>query len=205
RRFIADASHELRTPLASIRGYAELFRRGAASRPEDLALAMRRIESEAERMGVLVDELLLLARLDSGRPLERTVVDLSALIADAARDSMAADPRWPVEARAGDAAGINDGTGTGDGADVTEPVHVIGDVDRLRQVLANLLANVRAHTPPGTSATISARRTQDGAVIEVADAGPGLTPDQQEMVFERFYRGDASRGRGRDGEGGGST
>lgn len=190
RRFIADASHELRTPLASIRGYAELFRRGAASRPEDLALAMRRIESEAERMGVLVDELLLLARLDSGRPLERTVVDLTSLIADAARDSMAADPRWPVEA------------GVGDGA---QPVHVIGDVDRLRQVLANLLANVRAHTPPGTPATISARRTEDGAVIEVADAGPGLTPDQQEMVFERFYRGDASRGRGRGAEHGGST
>ncbi|MBR7838225.1 HAMP domain-containing histidine kinase, partial [Actinospica durhamensis] len=102
RRFIADASHELRTPLASIRGYAELFRRGAASRPEDLALAMRRIESEATRMGVLVDELLLLARLDSGRPLERTVLDLTALIADAARDSMAADARWPVEAAGGE-------------------------------------------------------------------------------------------------------
>ncbi|WP_051451199.1 sensor histidine kinase [Actinospica robiniae] len=189
RRFVADASHELRTPLASIRGYAELFRRGAASRPEDLALAMRRIESEAERMGVLVDELLLLARLDSGRPLERTVVDLTALIADAARDSTAADPRWPVEAA----------------NDASAPVHVIGDVDRLRQVLANLLANVRAHTPPGTPATISARRTEGGAVIEVADSGPGLTSDQQGMVFERFYRGDASRGRGRDGEGGGST
>src|SRR5436305_5114540 len=97
RRFIADASHELRTPLASIRGYAELFRRGAASRPEDLALAMRRIESESARMGVLVDELLLLARLDSGRPLGRRGVDLGALARDAARDSQAAGPQWPIE------------------------------------------------------------------------------------------------------------
>jgi two-component system OmpR family sensor kinase len=229
RRFVADASHELRTPLASIRGYAELFRRGAASRPEDLALAMHRIESEATRMGVLVDELLLLARLDSGRPLERTVVDLSALIVDAARDSMAADPRWPVEAvtavgaarafgetavtaqTAADGEAVETAAAeTGDAATAetteptaTTPVHVIGDVDRLRQVLANLLANVRAHTPPGTPATISARWEADSAVIEVADAGPGLTGQQQAMVFERFYRGDASRGRG--GEGGEQT
>ena len=186
RRFVADASHELRTPLASIRGYAELFRRGASSRPEDLALAMRRIESEAARMGVLVDELLLLARLDSGRPLERSVVDLGALIHDAARDSLAADGRWPVTVETGEP---------------TAGVHVIGDADRLRQVLANLLSNVRAHTPPGTRATISARR-QDGWVrLGVADDGPGLTPHQQRLVFERFYRADASRGRG-DGAGG---
>jgi two-component system OmpR family sensor kinase len=186
RRFIADASHELRTPLASIRGYAELFRRGAASRPEDLALAMRRIESEASRMGVLVDELLLLARLDSGRPLERAVVDLGALLHDAARDSQAADARWPVTAEADESAG---------------PVHVIGDADRLRQVMANLLSNVRAHTPPGTAATISAHRENGLVLLEVADDGPGLTERQQELVFERFYRVDASRGRG-DGSGG---
>jgi len=180
RRFIADASHELRTPLASIRGYAELFRRGASSRPEDLALAMRRIESEASRMGVLVGELLLLARLDSGRPLDRAIVDLSALIHDAARDSQAADPRWPIEAAVDDA----------DGA-----VHVIGDADRLRQVLANLLSNVRAHTPPGTRATIRACREDGEVVLEVADEGPGLTERQQQLVFERFYRADSSRGR----------
>jgi two-component system OmpR family sensor kinase len=186
RRFIADASHELRTPLASIRGYAELFRRGASSRPEDLALAMRRIESEASRMGVLVDELLLLARLDSGRPLERAIVDLSALIHDAARDSLAADPRWPIETA------VDDGDG---------PVHVIGDADRLRQVLANLLSNVRAHTPPGTRATIRACRADEEIVLEVADEGPGLTERQQQLVFERFYRADSSRGRG-DGTGG---
>jgi len=186
RRFVADASHELRTPLSSIRGYAELFRRGAASRPEDLALAMRRIESEATRMGVLVDELLLLARLDSGRPLDRAVVDLGALIHDAARDALAADARWPVEAAVDEAGG---------------PVHVIGDADRLRQVLANLLSNVRAHTPPGTSAAIGARRENGSVLLEVADGGPGLTERQQALVFERFYRADTSRGRG-DGSGG---
>jgi two-component system OmpR family sensor kinase len=188
RRFIADASHELRTPLASIRGYAELFRRGASSRPEDLALAMRRIESEASRMGVLVDELLLLARLDSGRPLERAVVDLGGLLHDAVRDAQAADARWPVVVELAEAA---------------DPVHVIGDADRLRQVLANLLSNVRAHTPPGTAATVSACR-QDGTVLlEVADDGPGLTGRQQQLVFERFYRADSSRGRGDDSGGSG--
>jgi two-component system, OmpR family, sensor kinase len=195
RRFVADASHELRTPLASIRGYAELFRRGASSRPEDLALAMRRIESEASRMGVLVDELLLLARLDSGRPLDRAIVDLSALIRDAARDSQAADPRWPVALEpAGPASAA-------DAAEPAEPVYVIGDADRLRQVLANLLSNVRAHTPPGTRATIGARREGGEAVLEVADQGPGLDQAKQQLVFERFYRADASRGRG-DGTGG---
>ncbi|HWG25649.1 HAMP domain-containing sensor histidine kinase [Actinospica sp.] len=181
RRFIADASHELRTPLASIRGYAELFRRGASSRPEDLALAMRRIESEASRMGVLVDELLLLARLDSGRPLDRAIVDLSVLIHDAARDSLAADPRWPIETAVDDADG---------------PVRVIGDGDRLRQVLANLLSNVRAHTPPGSRATIRACHEGEQVVLEVADEGPGLSEQQQRLVFERFYRADSSRGRG---------
>ena len=195
RRFIADASHELRTPLASIRGYAELFRRGAATRPEDLALAMSRIESESIRMGTLVDEMLLLARLDSGRPLARARVDLGALAADAARDSQAADPRWPVEVgRCTDPA---DGPGAGPG----RPIAVLGDADRLRQLLANLLSNVRAHTPPGTAASISVRRAGSRAVIEVADAGPGLTEEQRGRVFERFYRADASRRRG-DGTGG---
>ncbi len=193
RRFIADASHELRTPLASIRGYAELFRRGAASRPEDLALAMRRIESESARMGVLVDELLLLARLDSGRPLGRGPVDLGALARDAARDSQAADPRWPIDVTVG--AGEQDADAAG------QRVEVRGDADRLRQLLANLLANVRAHTPPGTAASVMVRRVFDTAVIEVADAGPGLTREQQAKVFERFYRADSSRRRA-DGPGG---
>ena len=225
RRFIADASHELRTPLASIRGYAELFRRGAASRPEDLALAMRRIESESARMGVLVDELLLLARLDSGRPLGRTGVDLGALARDAARDSQAAGPQWPIEvtvtvtadetasAPDGNAAGNgNTSTSTSTSTDTATPdaaktsseparVEVCGDADRLRQLLANLLSNVRAHTPPETPATVMVRQVGETAIIEVADAGPGLTEEQQPKVFERFYRADASRRRG-DGAGG---
>ncbi|HZP54923.1 MMPL family transporter [Actinocrinis sp.] len=196
RRFIADASHELRTPLASIRGYAELFRRGAASRPEDLALAMRRIESESARMGVLVDELLLLARLDSGRPLGRGAVDLGALARDAARDSHAAGPQWPVEVNVRvepESEPVDQGH--------VKRVEVCGDADRLRQVLANLLSNVRAHTPPGTPVSIIVRRVDDTAIVEVADAGPGLTEEQQAKVFERFYRADASRKRG-DGAGG---
>jgi len=199
RRFVADASHELRTPLASIRGYAELFRRGAASRPEDLALAMRRIESESARMGVLVDELLLLARLDSGRPLGRGTVDLGALARDAARDSQAAGPQWPVDVAVGRTE--TPGAPHDDAADAVPRVEISGDCDRLRQLLANLLSNVRAHTPSGTPASINVRRVGDTAVVEVADAGPGLTTEQQAKVFERFYRADASRRRG-DGAGG---
>jgi signal transduction histidine kinase len=186
RRFVADASHELRTPLASVRGYAELFRRGAASRPDDLATAMRRIESEATRMGVLVDEMLLLARLDSGRPLARDQLDLAALGADAASDSMAADGRWPVT------------------VDAPAPVEIVGDTDRLRQVMANLLANLRRHTPPGTSATLRVSyQDPDTALVELADTGPGMTAEQAGLVFERFYRGDAARTRRGDGGGAG--
>jgi RND superfamily putative drug exporter len=184
RRFVADASHELRTPLTSIRGYAELFRRGAGANPDDLAKAMRRIEAEAARMGALVDELLLLARLDQGRPLERAPVDLAALAADAAADARAVEPERPVTLeRAG-------------------PVVVQGDADRLRQVLANLVANVRQHTPPATQMRVRACLDDQGrtAVLEVADAGPGLTGEQRERVFERFWRADHSQPR--RGEGG---
>lgn len=178
RRFVADASHELRTPLTSIRGYAELFRRGAADRPEDLALAMARIESEAARMGGLVEELLLLARLDSGRPLEREPVDLVALAHDAVADFRVAAPMWPVEAE-------------------LSPASVLGDADRLRQVLVNLLGNVRQHTPPGTSARLRvwAEAEDDTAVVEVEDTGPGMTEEHSARVFERFFRGDKSRSR----------
>lgn len=175
RRFIADASHELRTPVAAIRGYAELFRRGAASRPDDLATTMRRIESEATRMGVLVDELLLLARLDQGRPLEREPVDLAVLATEAVAASHVVEPGRPLS------------------LEVTSAV-VYGDAVRLRQVLDNLLANVRQHTPGGTRATV---RVASG-VIEVADSGPGLAPEDAARVFERFYRVDASRARSRD-------
>ncbi|MGH3240517.1 MAG: sensor histidine kinase, partial [Spirillospora sp.] len=156
RRFVADASHELRTPVATVRGYAELFRRGAADRPEDLAKAMSRIESEAERMGRLVDEMLLLARLDQGRPLEREPVDLAALAADAVADAAVVDPDRPLTLETGG------------------PVPVIGDAGRLRQLLDNLLANVRRHTPPATAATVRVSAHEGEAVLEVADEGPGI-------------------------------
>ncbi|MBV8162345.1 MAG: HAMP domain-containing histidine kinase, partial [Acidimicrobiia bacterium] len=156
RRFVADASHELRTPLTSIRGYAELFRRGAATRPDDLAKAMSRIEEEAARMGILVEEMLLLARLDQGRPLERKPVDLSAMAAQAVGDARVVEPTRPVD------------------LDVDGPVQVIGDALRLRQVLDNLLANIRTHTPPATPATVRVHANGDGktAVLTVEDEGP---------------------------------
>ncbi|NUT44951.1 MAG: HAMP domain-containing histidine kinase [Thermoactinospora sp.] len=166
RRFVADASHELRTPVATIRGYAELFRRGASSRPEDLALAMERIESEATRMGVLVDELLLLARLDQRRALERRPVDLGALAAEAVEAAHAVEPDRPF---------------TLDVADVV----VTGDAVRLRQILDNLLANARQHTPPGTPVTVTV--AADG-VVSVRDEGPGMTEEQRTRAFDRFYR-----------------
>ncbi|MFG3437127.1 sensor histidine kinase [Nonomuraea sp. NPDC047897] len=175
RRFVADASHELRTPIATIRGYAELFRRGAATRQDDLDKAMRRIEAEAARMGSLVDEMLLLARLDQGRPLDREPVELTELAADAVADTLAVDPDRPL-------------TLDHDGA-----VWVSGDAARLRQVLGNLLANVLHHTPPGTPAAVRIGVEGDRALIEVADRGPGMSPEHASLVFERFSRVDHSR------------
>ena len=183
RRFIADASHELRTPLTSIRGYAELFRRGAADRPEDLAKAMRRIEEESARMGVMVDDLLLLARLDQGRPLDREPVDLGIIAADAIDDARTVDPGRPITLEAPEAA------------------VVAGDDARLRQVVANLLANARQHTPPGTPVVVRVGIDDGTAVLEVADEGPGLAPEQAARVFERFYRADESRTRTQGGTG----
>jgi two-component system, OmpR family, sensor kinase len=183
RRFVADASHELRTPLTSIRGYAELFRRGAATRPEELADAMRRIEEEATRMGVLVDDLLLLARLDQGRPLEKEPVDLARLAADAVGDARAVEPGRPIV------------------FEQPPPTVVLGDEARLRQVAANLLANVRRHTPPATPVRVEVRTDGPTAVLEVADEGPGLPPDQAARIFERFYRADPSRTRAHGGTG----
>lgn len=191
RRFVADASHELRTPLTSIRGYAELFRRGAWARPDDLANAMRRIEEESTRMGGLVEDMLLLARLDQRRPLASSELDLAAIAADAVADARAAEPDRPISLR------------------LAGPVPVRGDAGRLHQVAANLLANARDHTPPGTPVVVSARvesaaGTKWLAVLEVADSGPGLAPDSAARVFERFYRVDTSRSRGALGAGAGS-
>jgi two-component system OmpR family sensor kinase len=183
RRFVADASHELRTPLTSIRGYAELFRRGARSRPADLAKTMARIETEAARMGVLVDDLLLLARLDQGRPLERRPVDLARVVQEAVDASRAIDPSRTIEVQ---------------GPSMAE---VQGDEGRLRQVVDNLLENVRMHTPPGTTARVQLDAEQDGISLRVADTGPGLPPDAAERVFERFYRSDPARSRETGGAG----
>jgi two-component system OmpR family sensor kinase len=183
RRFVADASHELRTPLTSIRGYSELFRRGANHRPEDLATVMRRIEEEAARMGILVDDLLLLARLDQGRPLARTPLDLTRLAGEAIESAEIIDDRHPLVLQA------------------DRPVTVVGDPLRVRQVLDNLLANVRTHTPPGTVATVRVGAANGTAILEVSDTGPGLDREQAERVFERFYRADPSRTRERGGSG----
>ncbi len=183
RQFVADASHELQTPLTSVRGYAELFRRGAADRPEDLATAMRRIEAEAERMGVLVDDLLLLARLDQGRPLDDAPVDLVQLVRDQAGDLRVVAPDHPVTVTAPDA------------------VRVRGDEVRLRQVVTNLLTNARTHTPPGTRVEVSVRRDGQDAVIVVSDDGPGIAAEHRERLFERFFRADPSRARASGGSG----
>lgn len=198
RTFAADASHELRTPLAAIRGYAELARRRPAELPEDVAHALSRVESEASRMTELVDELLLLARLDAGRPLATEPVDLTRLIIDATSDARvaAADHRWQLN--------LPD-----------EPVTVRGDEQRLRQVLANLVSNAARHTPAGTAVTIAlvtrpapadlgstdgtadlhAAHAADAAVVSVTDTGPGIPAELQPDVFERFVRGDTSRSR----------
>jgi two-component system OmpR family sensor kinase len=188
RQFVADASHELRTPLTSIRAYAELFERGADARPEDLARVLKGIESEAARMGVLVDDLLLLARLDQGRELERQPVDLGALAAESVDAARAIDPDRPLA------------------LEVDGSIEVAGDRVRLRQIIDNLLANVRNHTAPGTPATVRVHaRTVagdgDAAEIVVADEGPGIPTDQQPKVFERFFRADPSRARDAGGAG----
>lgn len=190
RQFVADASHELRTPLAAVRGYAELFRQGAVTRPDDVAGAMRRIEGEAVRMGGLVEDLLLLTRLDSQRPLERGPVDLTVLAADAVQDARALDSTRQVRLL-----GL-----TGD----LEPTTIEGDEARLRQVVTNLVGNAVNHTPPGTDIEIAVGsvRAEGGgcrAKLEVRDHGNGVDPVKARKVFERFYRADPSRGRGNGG------
>ncbi|HXH96153.1 MAG TPA: HAMP domain-containing sensor histidine kinase [Gaiellaceae bacterium] len=182
RRFVADASHELRTPLSAVRAYAELFTRGAAERPDDLARAMSGIGREAERMSLLVEDLLLLARLDEGRPLEQEPVELAEVVAEAVDAARVVEPERPFAVE-------------------LEPVTVTGDRDRLRQIVDNLLANVRAHTPAGTPVRVVVRRVDGSAEIGVTDSGPGLTEEQAAQVFERFYRADDSRARAVGGAG----
>jgi two-component system, OmpR family, sensor kinase len=183
RRFVADASHELRTPVATIRGYAELYRRGALDDTAQLDQAMRRTEAEVRRMGDLVDDMLLLARLDQGRPLEQGPVDLGVLAVDAAADARAMAPGRPVR------------------ASIEEGVVVEGDEHRLRQVVANLVRNAIVHTPPETAITVAACRRDGNGIVEVRDEGPGMPPDQAARAFERFYRADPGRARDRGGSG----
>ncbi|MGW5670961.1 HAMP domain-containing sensor histidine kinase [Micromonospora sp. NPDC003776] len=181
RQFIADASHELRTPLTTIRGFAELYRQGAARQPEQTAGLLRRIEDEAARMGLLVEDLLLLARMDRERPIALAPVELPVLASDAVQAARAVDPERRIELE------IEAGAG---------PLVVLGDDARLRQVIGNLMTNALTHTPPEAAVTLRLR-VEPGklAVVEVADTGPGLTPEQAERVFERFYRVDAARTR----------
>ena len=178
RRFVADASHELRTPLASIRGYAELTRRSGAELPEDVRHSLNRIESEATRMTGLVEDLLLLARLDEGRELQNSPVDLSRIIVDAVSDAHAAGPdhSWDMELP-------------------EEPLQVMGDQARLHQVVVNLLANARVHTPAGSAVQVVLEKQDNNVLLRVIDNGPGIPQEQMPELFERFSRGDASRTR----------
>jgi two-component system, OmpR family, sensor kinase len=183
RRFITDASHELRTPLTTIRGFAELYRQGAA---RDVSMLLSRIESESSRMGLLVDDLLLLARLDVQRPLDRNRVDLLALASDAVHDGRAIDPDRTITMEVFDGPGIPE---------------VLGDEPRLRQVLSNLVANAIQHTPESAEIRIRVGTDGDDAVLEVADDGPGMSQEDAQRIFERFYRADSSRARASGGTG----
>jgi two-component system OmpR family sensor kinase len=169
--------------VAAVAAYAELFERGANVRPDDLARVMSGIRIESLRMGELVADLLLLARLDEGRPLRREPVELVSLAAEAVSAAVAVGPEWPIR------------------LDARTPVEVLGDRTRLRQVLDNLLTNVRAHTPAGTQVVVRVGASGGDAVVEVADNGPGLRPDAADRVFERFYRVDESRSRDSGGAG----
>jgi two-component system OmpR family sensor kinase len=186
RRFVADASHELRTPLTSIRGFAELYRQGAVREPADVARVMGRVEAEAQRMGVLVDDLLLLARLDQQRPLERTPVDLAALAADAVHDARAVAPDRPISLRVHPA---------------DRPPVVLGDEARLRQVVANLVSNAIMHTPAATQVEVTVSVLPAAVEVQVRDSGPGMPAEDAARVFERFYRADPSRTRAHGGTG----
>jgi two-component system OmpR family sensor kinase len=184
RRFVADASHELRTPLTSIRGFAELYRQGAIPEGEKTKELISRIEKESMRMGYLVEDLLMLARMDQSRELVMTDVDLSQLTKEAVLSAQAAGPNHPIT------------------SDIALEVHTQGDPDKIYQVITNLLANARAHTPEGTAIHVATYSTADGSFVTVADKGPGLSKADQLHIFERFYRVDSSRHRkSNDGSG----
>ena len=183
RRFIADASHELRTPLTSIRGYSEMLRRGAEESPSDAETARRRIEEESVRMSALVDDMLLIARLDQGRPLEEKPVNLQAIARDAVDDARVVAPQRDITLNA------------------DQPIVVAGDDTRLRQVVGNLVRNALVHTPASTPIEVAVTTEDSVALMSVTDHGPGLHPDQMERIFEPFYRADPSRSRDSGGAG----
>jgi two-component system OmpR family sensor kinase len=183
RRFVADASHELRTPITAIRGFAELHRQGAVTGDANTKELIGRIEGESKRMGSLVEDLLLLARLDQSREMKTEPVNLSKLVADVVASARAAGPNHKVNFD-----------------EPVEEIYALGDNDRIHQVVANLLANSRTHTPTGTTIDVSIVQSEDGVRIRIADNGPGLSKEDQERIFERFYRADSSRVR-QDGEG----
>lgn len=178
RQFVADASHELRTPLASIRGYAELTKRGGEKLSKDMKQAVDRIESESIRMTSLVEDLLLLARFDEGHALQMESVDIAQIVRDALSDAYVTSPEheWGAEG-------------------VEEPVLITGDGSAIHQVVVNLLANARVHTPPGTSVEVRVKQSSDKTVLQVEDSGPGIPRDARKKLFERFARGDSSRAR----------
>jgi two-component system OmpR family sensor kinase len=176
RRFVADASHELRTPLTAIRGFAELHRQGAVVGEEKTAELVRRIENESIRMSTLVEDLLLLARLDQSREMERLPIDLKTLISEAVTSAQAAGPEHPITLSL-----------------PPDDVFILGDSMRVHQVISNLLANARTHTPNGTEIRIILTSSDDEVMVEVSDNGPGLSTADQERIFERFYRADPSR------------
>jgi two-component system OmpR family sensor kinase len=183
RRFVADVSHELRTPLSAVSAYTELFERGARDRPDDLARAMRGIDVETGRMHELVEELLLLAQLDEGRPLAQVSVDLDELVVQSIAAARAVSPAWPIALK------------------VTDVVSIVGDPGRLRQVLDNVLGNVRTHTLEGTRTAVNLSTSGDRAVLTIEDDGPGMSAEQMSHIFERFYRSDVSRSRSSGGSG----
>jgi two-component system OmpR family sensor kinase len=185
RRFVADASHELRTPLTAIRGFAELHRQGAISGELETKELLARIEGESIRMGSLVEDLLLLARIDQGRQMLRNPVEMIGTVNDAVASARVVGPDHPITVIARD-----------------NEIYTLGDQHRIHQVIANLLANARTHTPAGTEITLSISHDLDGVRVSVADQGPGLSREDQEKIFERFYRADISRVR-IDGEGSG--